>query len=450
MDDLVPDIRRLQANDAKLVATVKEQSLLQNNPYSTTPDCLILHRGRIFVPDNDDVQLRILRTRHDHPLAGHPGIAKTVEIIRRDFYWPKMRKFVDRYVSHCQECVRNKAHRHKPYGLLKPLPIAERPWSSISIDYIEQLPISNGHDSILVIVDRLTKMAIFVPAKTTDRAPDLAKQFLQHVVSKHGVPIDLVSDRGAKFTSEFWASLSKALGIKQNLSTAYRPQSDGQMERVNQALEQYIRLYVNYNQVDWTTLLPLAEFAYNNTPHSTTKVSPFFANYGYNPSFDITTTLARSGTAKEVARNLADLHQYLRHEIAKSNDRYKKFADRHRLPAPNYSINDQVWLSTKNLRTTRPSRKLSERRLGPLRIIKIVSPQAVQLELPTALRNIHPVFHVSLLEPAKQDDIPGRQHEPPPPVEIEDELEWEVETILDSRIRRDRLEYLDKWAGIVH
>jgi Integrase zinc binding domain len=183
MGDLVPDICRLQAEDAKLVATIKERQEPrdQNNPYSTTPDGLILHRGRIFVPDNDYVQLQILRTRHDHPLAGHPGITKTIELIRRDFYWPKIRKFVHRYVSHCQDCVRNKARRHKPYGPLKLLPIAEQPWSSISMDYIEQLPISNGHDSTLVIVDRLVKMAIFIPTKTTDRAPDLAKQFLQHV-----------------------------------------------------------------------------------------------------------------------------------------------------------------------------------------------------------------------------------------------------------------------------
>jgi hypothetical protein len=315
------------------------------------------------------------------------------------------------------------------------------------MDFIEKLPTSDGYDSILVVVDRLTKLAIFVPTTTSLSARGLADLFVRHVFSKHGVPVDIVSDRGTKFTSAFWSSLSAALGIKQNLSTAYHLQTDGQTERVNQVLEQYLHLYVNYDQDNWAALLPLAEFAYNNAPHSSTNMSPFFATYGYHPTLDIAPRLARAGSAAEHAENLRDLHEHAKKEIAKAIDRFRTAADRGRLPAPDYRVGQHVWLSAENIRTTRPSRKLAERRLGPFRIAEIVSKSAVRLDLPPHLRTIHPVFHVSLLEPVSSDDIPGRRQAPPPPVEAEGELEWEVESILASRLRRRKLYYLVQWSG---
>jgi hypothetical protein len=315
------------------------------------------------------------------------------------------------------------------------------------MDFIEKLPTSDGHDSILVVVDRLTKLAIFVPTTTSLSARGLADLFVRHVFSKHGVPADIVSDRGTKFTSAFWSSLSAALGIKQNLSTAYHPQTDGQTERVNQVLEQYLRLYVNYDQDNWAALLPLAEFAYNNAPHSSTNMSPFFATYGYHPILDIAPRLARAGSAAEHVEKLHDLHEHAKKEIAKAIERFRTAADRGRIPAPDYRVGQHVWLSAENIRTTRPSRKLAERRLGPFRIAEIVSKSAVRLDLPPHLRTIHPVFHVSLLEPVSGDDIPGRRQVPPPPIEVEGELEWEVESILASRLRHRKLYYLVQWSG---
>ena len=151
----------------------------------------------------------------------------------------------------------------KPYGLLQPLPILEKPWSSISMDFIVDLPESKTFDSIFVVVDRLTKMAYFVPCNKSVTGEEAARLFLENVYKYHGLPDDIISDRGTQFTSKFWQSLFKILQVKIKLSSAYHPQTDGQTERVNQVLEQFLRCSINYHQDNWVDLLPIAEFAYN-------------------------------------------------------------------------------------------------------------------------------------------------------------------------------------------
>ncbi|MBW0559741.1 hypothetical protein O181_099456 [Austropuccinia psidii MF-1] len=147
------------------------------------------------------------------------------------------------------------------------------------MDLITQLPLSNSFDSILVIVDRFSKMAIFLPTYGKITALDLAQIFINHVFSKHGLPVSIVSDRGSLFVSSFWTQLCQQLRISRDLSTAFHPETDGQKERLNKILEQYLQMYVSYHQDDWHTWLPLAKFAYNNAEHSSTKQSlfpPFF------------------------------------------------------------------------------------------------------------------------------------------------------------------------------
>jgi transposase InsO family protein len=197
-----------------------------------------------------------------------------------------MTKEVKDYVSRCFECNRNKSSNNRKYGLLQPLPIPPRPWHSLSMDFISQLLVSNGFDSILVIVDRFSKMSLFLRAKMISTSGDLAHLFIEHVYSKHGLPDNIVSDRGSLFVSSFWTSLCKQLQVTRNLSTAYHPESNGQTERVNQILKQYPRMYIPYQQDDWSKWLPLAEFAYNNSTHSSTNQSPFQTLYDRNPTFD--------------------------------------------------------------------------------------------------------------------------------------------------------------------
>lgn len=209
-------------------------------PLTLSDSGLLLRDGLVYVPEYKDLRLLITRIHHDHQLSGHLGIKKTLQAIRRKYWWPEMTEFVRHYIASCDQCKRAKSIRHKPFGPLRFLPIPEKPWTSISMDFIEGLPSSDGFDCILVIVDRLTKMALFIPTVKTLDSPELAKLFIEHVFSKHGVPSDIMSDRGKHFVSRFWSSLCELLHIKSNLSTAYHPKTDGQTERVNQVLEQYL------------------------------------------------------------------------------------------------------------------------------------------------------------------------------------------------------------------
>ncbi|MBW0521984.1 hypothetical protein O181_061699 [Austropuccinia psidii MF-1] len=205
--------------------------------------------------------------RHDSPLAGHPGQEKTLKLIKRYFYWSGMNQFIKDYVSSCQQFSRNKGIYHKEFGLLKPLQIAPGPWNSLSMDFITQFPLSNNFDSILVVVDRFSKMEIFIPTYGTITSLDLAQIFINHVFSKHGLPAIIISDRGSLFVSSCWTQLCHQLKISRDISTAFHPKPDGHTERVNQILEQYLQIYVSYHQDYWYTWLPLAEFAYNNAEH---------------------------------------------------------------------------------------------------------------------------------------------------------------------------------------
>ncbi|KAF8628118.1 hypothetical protein AX17_006043 [Amanita inopinata Kibby_2008] len=177
--------------------------------------------------------------------------------------------------------MQSKSQRHKPYGELQQLPIPEKPWNSISMDFIEKLPNSAGYSTILVIVDRLSKQSIFIPTTDTITAPELAKLFIIHVFSKHGVPSHVTSNQGSEFVSCFFRLIGTALNMQLHFMSGYHPEGDSQTECVNQTLEQYLCIFCNYQQDNWSELLPLAEFAYNNAPSATTGISPFFANKGY-------------------------------------------------------------------------------------------------------------------------------------------------------------------------
>ncbi|CDO69315.1 hypothetical protein BN946_scf184976.g34 [Trametes cinnabarina] len=456
MDDeqLQSDIRKAldsDSRDSELSAALAAAHQ-GDSRWSRDEEGFLRFNGRIYVPDVSDLRLRVLRSRHDHPTAGHWGQNKTQALVLRNYAWPGLRAYVRDYMKSCTQCVRAKTPQHLPYGTLKQLPIPERPWNSISMDLIEQLPSSGGYTAILVVVDRLTKQAIFIPTHDTLTASELADLFVMHVFSKHGVPSHVTSDRGSEFVSHFFRSLRKALDMRLHFTSGYHPEGDGQTERVNQTLEQYLRIYCNYQQDNWARLLPLAEFAYNNAPNATTGISPFFANKGYHPGLTVHPERdLTSARAREFAVDLEELHTELRRQIAEAQARYQVQADKHRLPAPDFRIGDLVYLKAEHIRTTRPSKKLSEKFLGPFEIIAKVGTHSYTLRLLDSMRAVHPVFHVSQLEPATLNVIPGRVQPPPPPVIVDGEPEYEILEILDSKLDRHRktckLLYLVCWAG---
>jgi hypothetical protein len=321
------------------------------------------------------------------------------------------------------------------------------------MDFVTGLPWSEGFNAVLVVVCRLTKMRHLITCRDTCTSEELAELYLKNVARHHGLPKTIISDRGTQFVAKFWTAACEAWGIKLKLSTAYHPETDGQTERLNAVMEQYLRAHVNYLQDDWAKWLHLAEFAANNQASETTGISPFFANYGFDPRWqdqpanaDAPVREIRDPEGHELAKTIAEITEHLRAEILRAQHRQQENADRKRLPAPAFQVGNLVWLNAKNITTQRPSRKLDHRRLGPFPISEIISPYAYRLELPQSMK-IHNVFHVSLLDPASNDPYPGQVVPPPPPVEGEGEDEWRVEEIFDAKLVRGRLRYLVKWVG---
>ena len=351
-----------------------------------------------------------------------------------------MLRFVKNYIDTCEECQRNKSVRHKPFGQLQPLNIPNRPWKSISLDFIVKLPPSKGllwhteaeFDSILVVVDRATKMACFIPCNESMTAFDLALLYFHYVFPYFGIPQEVVSDRGTLFTSAFIRSLCELTSIEQNLSSAFHPQTDGQTERVNQVLEQYLRIFVDYDQAKWVQLLPTAAFAYNNSFHESIKMSPFYANYGYNPTFQVELKDVKSPDAKERIQYIHTLHEILQHEIANAQKAFSEHADKKRLSIIPFKEGDKVWLLRRNIKTTRPSEKLDYKRLGPFKVLKVISNVVYKLQLPSTIK-IHLIFYISLLEPFKTSEL-RPELPPPPPIVIKGEEEWQVEKILSTKL----------------
>jgi transposase InsO family protein len=398
-------------------------------------DGILRFQDMVYVPDDEEIRRQILRSRHDAPAAGHQGRAKTLDLVIRSFYWPTIRRYVHRYVDGCDTCQRSKPTHHSRYGLMQPIPAAHAPWKRISTDFIVKLPVSNGYDSIMVVIDKNTKLGHFIPTHESINSQDTANLFLQHVWRYHGTPEEVISDRGPVFVSKFMTRLCNLLRIKPSPTTAFHPQADGQTERLNQVLEQFLRMFTTTRQDDWADLLPIAEFAYNNASHAATGFSPFYVTYGYHPALSfMTPTSSTVPAAENRVKHLQEVHEELKTMIHIAGQNAKRIYDRGATLQPSFEVGDKVLLRHRNIATTAPSHKLASKFLGPFPIIAKLSNLLYRLKLPNTLR-IHNVFHVSLLEKYTQDTIPGRcKTRPPPIITPEGDIEWEVHRVLDSRL----------------
>ncbi|MBW0509721.1 hypothetical protein O181_049436 [Austropuccinia psidii MF-1] len=325
--------------------------------------------------------------------------------LRKIPIFPAMRKLLDSFINSerlspllqslsTHHLSKKKNIHHKNFGLLKPLPIPNGRWIFLSMNFITQLPLSNSFDSILVIVDRFPKMAVFIPTMSSIASLDLAHLFIRNIFSKNGLSSSINSDRGSLFVSSFWNNLYQKLKISRDLSAAYHPETDGQTERVNQIIEQYLWMYVSYHQDYWNNWLPLAEFSYNNSDHSSTKQSLFFTVYGRDPHFDSVHITQDTPSGK----------------LSKKSNQYRK-------------------MSRENLKFQSIGLRGMQIRAEKVHLFSILVKCQYPCLPPHA--SIHPVFHISLLEPVKTSTIPNKHKEPPPQIIIEEEEEWEVSQILD-------------------
>ena len=279
----------------------------------------------------------------------------------------------------------------------------------------------------------------------------MAKLYRDQVFRLHGIPRKIIHDRGPQFASKFMTKLYKLLGIEGNPSTAYHPQTDGQTERMNQEIEQYLRIFVNYKQSDWADWLALAEFSYNDKEQTSTKASPFFINYGLHP-YKGTNPRYQSNneSAEQFAQRMQGAREEAQSALKKAAADMKKFYDRTRGEAIGYKPGDLVLLEATNLNTDRPMKKLDDKRYGPFEVLEKVGNSAYKLKLPPSMSRIHPVFNEVLLSPYHTPTFDSQSHiTNPEPIIVDKEPEWEVEEIISSRFnrRRRQVEYLVHWKG---
>lgn len=370
---------------------------------------VIRYKGRIWLGHHKEAQQAVLLALHDSGVGGHSGITATYQRIKNLFAWPGLQKDVQWYVSQCTTCQQAKVEHCKSPGLLQPLPVPVQAWSTVSMDFIEGLPKSGKYDTILVVVDKFSKFAKFIPLSHPFTAYTVAQAFLQHVYDVFGMPQVIISDRDRIFTSALWQELFKLADVKLNMSSSYHPQTDGQTERLNQCLEGFLRCTVHAALSKWSNWLSQAQHWYNTSFHSALNKSPYEVLFARKPTHFGLVDVGIS-TVPDVQlwlQERAQMNEILHQQLVRAQQRMKHQADKKRSERQ-FAVGDKVYLKLQpfvQLSVARRScQKLSFRYFGPYTVLERIGAVAYRLDLP-ASSQIHPVVHVSLLKGAVKPNI---------------------------------------------
>ena len=407
---------------------------------------------------------RIIKELHSSEYAGHRGITGTHLAVRRRYYWPKMLGDVKTFVKGCEACATAKSSRQLKQGKLNPLTTPICPGTHYAMDFKTDLPQSgpgeHSFDQLLVTVDRFSKRVWLIPTRKRASAPATAELFLTHIVAHRGLPINLVSDRDTRFTSNFWRTLWKLTGTSLTLSTSRHQNTDGQSEIAIRIVEEVLRSVINFRQDNWVAKLPMIMFALNNSVSSAHGLTPFQCETGRNPltplDYSIWSTNSsnvsavvdtHTSRARQYLQDIASAHAAARDSLLVARDRMSRFADKRRRTCDDLQVGGKAWLSLEgidlDLFKRRPSRKLGLLKFGPFSILKKVSPVSYQLELPDYCR-IHDVFHVDRLKVySPSQDLTSEARKLPPTKDDE----YVVQAIIDERVRYKKREFLIHWQG---
>jgi hypothetical protein len=367
--------------------------------------------------------------------------------VARFYWWPNIAKDIQEYVKGCAKCQRHKTNTQARKAPLSPItPVHEAlPFQTITLNFIIKLPTLNGFDSILTITDHdCTKMAIFIPCNKSINAEGVADLYFHHVFPRFGLPSKVISNRDPQFISKFMRELCHLIGATQNMSTAYHPRTNGQSERSNQWLGQYLRPWVNVQMDNWEEYLPLAEVAHNSWQNKTTQHSPFKMLMGYEPQAEISDAPTPIPTL-ELCR---ETWKRVREEAEKHITQAQQQWAQSKKEGHTFKEGDYVWLEGCNLHLDVPSTKLAPKQHGPFPIKQVLSPFTYQLTLPGTWK-IHDVFHVDLLTPYIETEFHSPNYTRPPPDLVQGEEEYKVKKVLNSRQhgRGHKVQYLVKWKG---
>jgi hypothetical protein len=396
-------ISQLYDEGIKIIKLKLSQGEAKYKCFHTDHQGVLWFNNRIVVAKDHQLHKQILDEAHLSKFSIHPGSTKMYQDLRQNFWWTRMKREIAKYVSECDTCQRVKASHLRVSGTLQPLPIPSWKWEDISMDFIVGLHnTSQKHNSIWVIIDRLTKTAHFLPVHTTYSAKKYAEVYLDQIVQLHGVPKTIISDRGAQFIARFWEQLQYALETKLIRSSAYHPQTDVQTERVNQILEDMLRACIIHYGASWDKCLALAEFSYNNSYQSSLQMAPFEDLYGRRCRTPL--SWSETGERKIFGSDLVveaeDKVKVIQANLKAAHSRQNSYADQRRKPLQ-FQVGDFVYLRvspTKGVQHFGIKGKLAPRYVGPFEILEVCGPVAYRILLPSQLTAIHDVFHISQLK----------------------------------------------------
>ena len=412
---------------------------------------------RIYVPDVETIRTTLLERYHDGITAGHQGLRRTLERLSRFYYWPGIQDWVKDYVKSCDTCQRFNPDNQKPIGVLHPLPVPSRRFVDIAMDFASLPTSQGGFDSVLVVIDRLTKLCAFLPGHRTDTAEMVADRFMTGWYCKGaGLPNSIVSDRDSRFLSAFWKSICAKLGIKQDLTTARHQQADGQAERSIGIMKSILRKYVSHGNLDWDLKLPFVEFAVNNSISTSTGFTPFYLAYGHNPREpeDLETE-----EDCDLLQKLSKVLLLTRDNMYHAQDLQSLDFDRRHTTPKTLQVGDLVLLAADGISwpvDVQHPPSFSPKWLGPfpIRDCTEASRNNYELILPPSLSKLHPVFHASKLRLYRiSKRFPSRKSttRPDPVFGADGRARYEVDRILDKRLsgkgKSTRVSYLVKWVG---